>query len=268
MNFKNELEKSIPANIKLTEKEKVIIRNRVQQSPSSKFRLKPLFISVLSIMIAVVLVLPSIQSIFKEEDALNQMGVSNANHLSSPLTEEQKQQYYEQYIKILEQAMEQKVGLNIEVSPIEEFKESNWIVPEEFEKMIERWVDTHLETERERIAAMSVYSKPAVTNVNGETTKSTYIYFPDILKEIEVTGNFNTQYSTEHNRQLFVAVDNVSTQLTGSQGIWEQTSYQASLVDGGQKYTIRIEGIFTLNNLSFEKAFTIEFSCDEFGKIY
>lgn len=269
MNFKNELEKSIPENVKLTVKEKETIRYRVRQSShTSKFHLKPVFISVLFIMIASVLVLSSIQAIVKEEKASNQMIISDTNHSSSRITEDQKQQYYGQYIKIVEQAMEQKVGLSISVPPIEEFKESDWIVSEEYEKMIQNIIDMHLTTERENIAAMSSNLDPAVTTMNGETTKSTYIYFPDILREIEVTTKFDTQYSTEFDRQLFVGLDNVSTKLKSSPGTWEQTSYQASLVDGGKKYSIRIEGIFKLNDLSFEKVFTINFKCDEFGNIY
>lgn len=264
MNFRDELEKSIPINLTLTEKEKAAIRNRVRQPNSPKRQLKPAFISVLFVVILGVFVLSNMESIEKEENATEQLTIDDA---TKPITEEQKQQYYEQYKKIVEQAMQQKVGINIEVAPIEEFKESDWVVPDLFEKRVQGIVDSHLETEREKITAMSFYATPHETNTIGQTTKSTYIYVTDRMKEIEVSASFETQYSEAHDRQLFVAIDNISSQLAIPKGTWEQTSYKASLIDGGRTYRIRIEGILDYLNISTPKAFTIEFSCNEFGKI-
>lgn len=268
MNLKNELEKSIPAKIILSEKEKNRIRNHVLHPPKPRFHLKPIFLSIFSIMIAVVLFLPSIQSALKEENP-SSLGsiISDDTDSSNSITKEQKLQYHKQYIKIVEEAMEKKLGLSLSVPPIEEFKEEEWKTPEEYEIMIQNIIVEHLKREREKIAAMSSYLKPAVTNMNGETTKSTYVYFSDFLREIEVTAKFDKQYSAVLDRQIFVTVDNVSSKLASSRGKWEQTSYEASLVDDGQKYRIQIEGVFELNNISFEKEFIIEFNCDEFGNI-
>lgn len=263
MNMKDELEKALPANFKLTEREKSMIRNRVRQPATRTLHLKPLFISILAASIAIILVLSGIPAILTEDKPLHQ---SSEIQTPIPMTEVQKQQYYAKYKTIVQRAMEQKTGLALSVPPIEELKDSDWKTPEEYENMIQNMMEQHLITERERIAGMASYLEPAAT-VNGETTKSTYIYFPDILKEIKVTATFDTAYNTKLNRQLFVSVDNVSSQIT-NQGEWKQTSYEASLVDGGKTYIIRVEGIFTLNNLSFEKQFTIEFHCDEFGNIY
>lgn len=268
MDFKNELEKTIPENIKLTEKEKARIRYRVRESKSTKVKkplMKPILMSLFCMIIVGVLVLSSKQSPEKEI-ALNQMNSNNLDDLTIPLREEQKQEYYEQYITIVEEAMAQKTGLSLNVPPIEEFKESDWVAPEEYEEMVQKTIKGFLRTEREKMNAVSSNIEPAVT-IDGETIKSTYLYFPDILREVEVTANFDTQYSTEHDRQVFATVENVATQLANSPGQWKQTSYQTYLVDGGQKYKIRIDGIFTLNNLSFEKSFTIDFNCDEFGSI-
>jgi hypothetical protein len=68
---------------------------------------------------------------------------------------------------------------------------------------------------------------------------------------------------------LEIGVNDVtSSQKAGVPGKWVQTSYKVSLVDGGQKYIIRIEGVLTSLGASFEKVFTIEFNCNEYGKIY
>lgn len=260
MNFKDELDSSIPESITLTEKEKAIIRYRARQSRTSKFHLKPVIISVLFIMVAFVLVFPGIQSIVKEK--------TTSNHSPHPLTEEQKKQYYEEYKKIVKQANDQKTGSNIGLSPFEEFH--HWVTPEKFKKEIQSMLDADLKTEREEIAARSSNLGPAVTNLDGETTKSTYIYIPDIVKRIDVTAKFKTQYNAKLDRTIFVGVDNVTSQLGKYEfsGTWEQTSYKTSLKDGGKKYRIRIEGTFTLAGSTSEKAFTIEFNCDELGGIY
>ena len=163
--------------------------------------------------------------------------------------------------------MEKKTGLNIGVGPIEEYKETDWVEPAEYEKMIESIVDNFLATERENLAAVSSSLKPAVSHPNGETTKATYLYFSDILREIIVTAEFDTKYNADKNRQLFSSVDAISTTLPGS-GMWETTFQEATLLDGGRTYSIYIEGLFHLNNITSEKAFTIEFHCDEFGNIY
>ncbi|MFF5994033.1 hypothetical protein AAGS61_04625 [Lysinibacillus sp. KU-BSD001] len=279
MNIKKELEKSIPTSLHLTEQEKAKIRYRVRSSHPPTFQAKPVMVSILAVMLIVILLLPTLQSV--EQSASNsessitdeQVIENNSNELTmnhSPLslTDEQKRQYHAQYVKIVEQAMEKKVGISIAVSPIDEFKEEYWVEPKEFEQRIQSMVDEHLATEREKIRAMSTTPEQAVMNGDGNATKLTYIYFSDILRKIEVTGHFETQYSAYHDRQLFIVADDISTQLANSSGTWEQTSYQASLIDGGRTYRIRIEGIFDLNNITYEKAFTIEFRCDEFGKIY
>jgi hypothetical protein len=192
----------------------------------------------------------------------------DTNEVLTPITEEQKQQYYQQYVEIVEKAMETKTGQTIGVAPIEGFKESHWVEPAEYEKMIQSMVESFLAQEREELAAVSTNLKPAVTHPSGETIKGTYLYFPEILRKIEVTAIFDTQYNADKNRQLFSNVDAISTKLTPGHGTWEQTLQQATLLDGGRTYRIYIEGIFDLNNLTFEKAFTIEFQCDEFGNIY
>ncbi|WP_053582514.1 hypothetical protein [Lysinibacillus contaminans] len=184
------------------------------------------------------------------------------------LTEEQKRQYHQQYVEIIEKAMEKKIGISIGVSPMEEFKESDWVEPQVFEKRIQAGVDAFLATEREKLAAMSTNLKPAVTNPNGETMKARYLYFSDILINIGVTATFDTQYNSEKDRLLFSEVDAISTKLVNHRGTWDQTFQQATILDGGRTYRIYIEGIFNYNGLTFEKAFTIEFHCDEFGKIY
>lgn len=286
MNIKHELERSLPASIKLSEKEKANIRTKIQKSDQPKYHVKPLIVSIVAAILIGISLLPTIQSVEKASPPSNDTSMAitdegqqqniepSAQSVEEPpkeplsLTDEEKRQYYEQYLEIIDRAMQKKVGLSFGVSPIEEFKDEYWITPHQFENDVESWLEEHLATEREKIDNMLITPEPVITNADGSTTKTTYIYFPDILKTIEVTGHFETQYNEIYDRQLFIKADNISTKLTYPRGTWEQTSYRVSLIDGGRTYRIRIEGNFDYNGLHFEKAFTIEFNCDVNGKIY
>ncbi|MED0706828.1 hypothetical protein [Aneurinibacillus aneurinilyticus] len=197
---------------------------------------------------------------------LGTTSISSATTTS--LTQQEKEQYYKQYMKIVEEVMQKKIGIHIEVPPMEQFQPEDWIEPKAYETRVQNIVDDYLTAERETLNALSSTTNKVVTNLNGETTKTAYIYIPDIIGEIEVTGKFETQYNAYHDRQVFRKLENISTQAVSSGSTWEQTSYEASLIDGGRTYSIRIEGIYSLNGLSNEKAFTIEFHCDEFGRIF
>ncbi|QGG53556.1 hypothetical protein [Lysinibacillus pakistanensis] len=286
MNIKHELERSLPASIKLSEKEKANIRTKIQKSHQPKYHVKPLIVSIVAAILIGISLLPIIQSVEKASPPLNDTSMSitdegqqqniepSAQSVEETpkeplsLTDEEKRQYYEQYLEIIDRAMQKKTGLSFGVVPIEEYKDEYWITPQQFENDVQSWLEEHLATEREKIDNMLITPEPVITNADGSTTKTTYIYFPDILKTIEVTGHFETQYNEIYDRQLFIKADNISTKLAYPRGTWEQTSYRVSLIDGGRTYSIRIEGNFDYNGLHFEKAFTIEFNCDVSGKIY
>jgi len=286
MNIKHELERTLPASIKLSEKEKANIRTKIQKSDQPKYHVKPLIVSIVAAILIGISLLPTIQSVEKASPPSNDTSMAitdegqqqniepSAQSVEEPpkeplsLTDEEKRQYYEQYLEIIERAMQKKTGLSFGIVPIEEYKDEYWITPQQFENDVESWLEEHLATEREKIDNMLITPEPVITNTDGSTTKTTYIYFPDILKTIEVTGHFETQYNEVYDRQLFIKADNISTKLAYPRGTWEQTSYRVSLIDGGRTYSIRIEGNFDYNGLHFEKAFTIDFNCDVNGKIY
>ncbi|GEM_PF-1097178 len=281
MNIKNELEKSIPPSIKLSENDKANIMEKLHQSHPPKYQWKPLMVAILAVFMIVISVIPAIQNMKEslspytfsmatpDEQEKLQLEDDQTQEPLPALTDEVKKQYYEQYLEIIEEAMALKSGLIIGVSPIEKFEDDHWITPEKFEKDVYSWIEQHLITERKMNEMMLINPEPVIINNDGSTTKKTYLYFPDLIRTIEVTGDFETQYSISYNRQMFSSVQNVSTKLVKTQnGDWKQTSFKTDLIDGGRSISIQIDGIFELNNTQFEKRFTIEFACDEYGKIY
>ena len=51
------------------------------------------------------------------------------------LTQEQKEDYYKQYVEIVEEVMREYPDTTIEVVPFDEFKEEDWVEPEEFRQI-------------------------------------------------------------------------------------------------------------------------------------
>jgi len=247
MNIKGELEKTIPDNVKMTEKEKATIRHRVRSPYTSKWSWKPVFGSVLCMMIIGVLIISNIQSTEQDQNATILLNIPTPVHESTqnstPLTKEQKEHYYEQYKKIIDKAMEQKTGVMIKVPSMEMLDEnSDWVSPEIYKERVQNIIEGHIQREREMREAMSEYVEPAVTE-NGNTSKSKYLYFSGIIREVKVTAHFDTQYSEELNRQIFVGIDNISSHIESPEvmdkGDWKQISSESTLVDGGRTYSIR-----------------------------
>jgi len=185
------------------------------------------------------------------------------------LTQEQKEEYHKQYVKIAEKVNQQKLGLQLGVSAIDEFNAEDWVDPKVFAERVQEHVDGFLEEERKALATIPTNKNQDATEVSDGWALDKYIYVAGIVTQIEVIGDFETQYSESRKGQVFAGINKISTQVAkGSKGTWEQTSYKASLIDGGQTYSIRIEGIYHYNNLSIDKVFTIEFNCDKFGNIH
>ena len=51
------------------------------------------------------------------------------------LTKEQKEDYYKQYVEIVEEVMREYPDTTMEVVPFDEFKEEDWVEPEEFRQI-------------------------------------------------------------------------------------------------------------------------------------
>lgn len=185
------------------------------------------------------------------------------------LTLEQKEEYYQQYKETVEEANNTKIGIGLGVPPMADFKPEDWVEPKEYEKKIQEHIDSFLKEERETLSSLPSTTTKAVADSNGRMIKKITLYISDILFSVEVTGDFETQYNESLKGQVFAEVNNISSHIaSSSHGKWEQTYSDASLIDNGRTYSIRMEGIYHLNGLSTEKAFTIEFDCDSFGNIY
>jgi len=284
MSIRHELDKSIPEDVRLTEREKRNIRYQVHQSKAnSKLSLRPVIVSFLCFMIVSILMLANIKPTVNDYSTPDQKN-SNENTQLSPeiseeqqlndtkplpripedkITEEQKQEYYEEYKEIVDTAKKQMVSTSLRLQSKDKFEEEGWVKPEKLKELLQRNVEKFL---NKKLSGKSWEVEPAVTK-KGVTKKSTIIYFPNFLKEIEVTADFQTQYSKELGREVFKSVENIKTEFAYPRGKWEQISVKPLLLNNGRKYRIQIEGTWTYTSVTYEKIFTIEFICDEEGNI-
>ena len=184
------------------------------------------------------------------------------------LTQEQKEDYHKQYKKIVNRANETKIGIGLGVPPIEEFKPEDWVEPKDYEQRVQEHIDSFLASEREALSNLSSPTTEVVMGSNGERKKTAHLYMDDKIFSIEVSGVFETQYKKSRKGQVFSNVDQITSHIArSSNGKWKQTFSEASLLDNGRTYSLLIEGVYTFNRIATKKAFTIEFSCDEFGTI-
>ncbi|MFJ7744745.1 hypothetical protein [Peribacillus sp. NPDC097295] len=184
------------------------------------------------------------------------------------LTQEQKKEYHKQYEEIVNQANDTKIGINLGVPSIEEFEPEDWAEPEEYEQRIQEHIDSFLASEREALSNLSSPMSEVVIGSNGEKKKTAYLYVSDKIFSVEVSGEFDTQFSEYRKGQVFSKVDQITSHIaSSSNGVWKQTFSEAKLMDNGRTYSLLIEGVYTLNRIATKKAFTVEFSCDEYGNI-
>ncbi|QTD42084.1 hypothetical protein [Sporosarcina sp. Te-1] len=157
MNIKREFERSLPDSLILTEEEKRKIRTRINGESIVQIRYKPILVSVLSLLLLFIILAP----------ALSMDRLITGSPI--PLTATKKQQYYEQYLQIVEKAMEQKIGISIEVAPKESFKETDWVTPREYNNMIQAHVDSFLQEEKKVLASLPI--EHAVMKSEGMASK-------------------------------------------------------------------------------------------------
>lgn len=184
------------------------------------------------------------------------------------LTQEQKEDYHKQYEAIVNRANETKIGIKLGVPSIAEFESEDWAEPNDYEQRIQEHIDSFLASERETLSKLSSTTTEVVTGSNGEMKKTAYLYVDDLIFSVEVSAEFDTQYQEHRKGQVFSKVDHITSQLAStSSGEWKQTFSEAKLVDNGRTYSLLIEGVYTLNHIATQKAFTIEFSSDSLGNI-
>lgn len=184
------------------------------------------------------------------------------------LTDAQKEEYYSEYKAIVDQLMQKKLGLHIEVVPKEEFQPNDWVEPKDFQARMDGIEEEHLKEEREVMKAVSSDKDTVTTITNEGYSKSAQTYVTGTVIYVDVIGDFETQLDEGAERQVFSKVNRISSRASDrSKGVWKQTAAQATLLDGGRTYKLHMEGVYEYLGGTYEKAFDVTFNCTPTGMV-
>ncbi|MER1986656.1 MAG: hypothetical protein ABS949_10620 [Solibacillus sp.] len=177
------------------------------------------------------------------------------------LTQEQKAEYYQKYVAIIEKVNAENnkdFELELKLEPITGFLDDYWIEVADFEKLVkERAKASMIVLENnERYHPMSV---PKTTKLQIGS-KEAFITF---------TGSFNTQLNSgiPGGRQEFSVFDGISSEVANADGNWTQLGYNAILIDDGITYVIDLAGKYSQSGIISTHTMSLKFNCDKNGGI-
>lgn len=205
--------------------------------------------------------------------------ISNSSASTTTLSQLEKEQLHQQYIEILEEVkytVPWGDGLeDIEVLPIDKFKEEDWVSLEEFkeraidriqasivvlplndfqEDSIPKEVYYHQATAAPPANADAALSNTITPLSTTSASRKVRVMHRSTPVDIAVTANFTTQLAG--NRQIFASYSNLRT--TALQGDFFRTGVDARITGLGSNYAFTIGG--RLDYVGFKTLHTLNIS--------
>ncbi|WP_391375243.1 hypothetical protein [Lysinibacillus sp. KU-BSD001] len=175
------------------------------------------------------------------------------------LTQEQKEEYYQKYVAIIEKVnAENNEESELELEPITAFLNDYWIEVDEFEKLA-----------KERANASIIVLENKERYHPAEVPKTVTLKMGSKKANIIFEGSFDTQLNenTPKGRQLFSVFNGISSEAADANGSWTQLDYDESLVDGATVYNIAVGGKYSQSGIISSHIIEMEFHCNENGAI-
>ncbi|KAB8136233.1 hypothetical protein F9U64_10375 [Gracilibacillus oryzae] len=176
------------------------------------------------------------------------------------LTPHHKESYYEQYSSIVEEVNSEYPDANLELLPLDKFKEHEWVSPKEFKEIVKDIANLEFVVGENKKSenGFSVLSSTTIAKSKTTTITGTQV-------TISITGSFDTTLNSSQGRQMFSGINSITSRA--NKGTWRQTGYTPDLIDGGRTYSIDVGGKFTYNGVSVSRNINIEFFCSPTGKV-
>lgn len=185
--------------------------------------------------------------------------VDKASAATPELTEEQKENYYAQYVDIVAETNEKYPDADLTIGSLDSFKNEEWVEPEEFKNIVIDMATKEFKPVQSnggiQLFSVAGKTKKVSTTING------------IAVTISVSGTFNTVLNNESStgRQIFGSVKSLTS--TANKGSWKQKGYTKYIIDSGRTCQIDVTGAWTYNNVTKTKGVTVEFYCSSSGVI-
>ena len=173
------------------------------------------------------------------------------------LTQEQQQNYYQQYVAVIEDLNEER-NAELKLEPITTFSADDWVEVETFKKRAKERLDVSIAVSKnkERYHPAAV---PKIVTLNIGSKKENIVF----------EGSFDTQLNenTSKGRQLFSVFNGISSQAEDSTGNWHQYGNVALLKDDGATYFIEVSGNYSQDGIISTHTISLEFDCNKNGGI-
>ena len=180
---------------------------------------------------------------------------------AAELSQQEKEALHQQYVEILNEVKSTVQWgdslVNIEVAPISEFKEEDWVSLELFKQRASDAIQANavkIELPSEGITPFSTTSATHILSISHGSTNV----------NVTVSATFTTQLY--NGRQVFTSnYSNLRT--SSSKGTFTRTGVDARLIDGGRTYSFTIGGKLTYVGLTSSHVLTTDFLCNSNGTV-
>lgn len=166
------------------------------------------------------------------------------------LTQEQKEQYYQQYQKDLNDLKKQYEGqavLDVSVAEFEYFEENGWVVPSEYKATVNEVITSKI---------IEVENSISVRNIVKSITKSFNVTNSTntVIGKINATVTPVSAYHSGHGGMVFTSPGTITTSKGSGSGTWSQSHAGVSSWPQGQPYTYfpyQFTGTYTYQGVKF-----------------
>ncbi len=175
------------------------------------------------------------------------------------LTQEQKEEYYQKYVAILEKINAQyNENFELELEPITEYLDAYWIEVEDFEKLAKERANMSIAV-LENSQSYHPMSVPKTAKLQIGSKEANIIF----------NGSFDTQldFTPPEGRQVFSVFHSISSEAANGDGSWTQVGYSDFLIDSVTTYVIEVAGQYSQSGIISTHAMALEFYCDKYGGI-
>lgn len=198
----------------------------------------------------------AVESSTKKSEA-NIRNIEEATAIPLNLTQEQKEQYYQKYVAVIEN-INAVNDTELQLNPITAFLDEHWIEVKDFEKLAQERADASIVVleNKERYHPASV---PKTVTLKMGSEKA----------NIRFEGSFDTKhtFNIPGGGQLFSVYNGISSAAVDSHGNWNQFGNVALLKDDGATYLVEVSGNYSQNGIISTHTISLAFDCDKTGGI-
>jgi hypothetical protein len=188
------------------------------------------------------------------------LGSSLASLPANAITSSTKEQTYEEYQKIIEDAKE-KYDAQIYLLPIDQINESDMLSPEEFkdkiDKIVNEKIDVKVNNDVSGIIKTELYAYGYGTTKVYDDSDDSYT--------IKIACDCYTEYNSVAGREVFNRIQNINSSSNACD--WNQEGSESYTFDGNRSACIKVSGTFTVAGMKFTKTASITLNCSSDGNV-